>query len=136
MIRSPFNFSTSRKGENHVVTIHNKEFQMAKTIRRKNHKYNYSWVLRSPDWILIGGMYQRIPTTLDRHSKAGKKALAEYHADGGFGSYGQASAPHWYRRMLNKKATNKEKNQLDRWVKDNDFEVPKPVRVGDASWYW
>ena len=106
---------------------------MARTIRRKNVKYHYDWVLT--ETVRTSGMYG-YRVRVDQHSKAGKKLLAEYHSDSGFGDYSHMSPPHWYRRYRNKVATSKEKQHIIKYLKDPEYEVPKPVRVGDASWYW
>lgn len=103
---------------------------MARTFRRKSGMYHYGWVLI--DWSTYSDR------ELDRHSDEGKRRLARYHSDAGCGGYGGGTAPHWYRRHRNKLATNREKQCLYRWAKlgDEQYEVPKPVRVSDASWYW
>lgn len=107
---------------------------MAHTIRRKKHQYNYSFVLsvlvRAEDF----SRYQRVP--IDRHSKEGKKALAEYHADSGFGDYSHACPPRWYRRMHNKRFTAKEKSSLAKWKRNGDYEIPSSFHVRNAGWYW
>lgn len=109
---------------------------MARTIRRRKAKFNYSqWVLcdlvRDP-----GGFFQWVD--IDRHSTEGRRKLARYHGDAGFGDYGHACPPHWYRRARNKSASNQEKQRIHRWKKlgDEQYEVPRSVRVRDASWYW
>ncbi len=108
---------------------------MARTIRRKNVKHNYDWVLIH---YACAWFDTRVTSVIDRHSKEGKKKLAVYHSDAGFGSYCKKSPPHWYRRWRNKVATNIEKQAIHRWKKlgNEQFEVPKMVRVKDASWYW
>lgn len=109
---------------------------MARTIRRRKAKFNYSkWVLcdlvRDP-----GGFFKWV--AVDRHSTEGQRKLARYHGDAGFGDYGHACPPYWYRRMRNKRASCREKQHLHRWKKlgDEQYEVPMPVRVSDACWYW
>ena len=120
---------------------------MARTFRRKNTIYNLDRVLSEVVRINPNSLWDE-RVSLDRHSTAGKKKLAVYHSDAGFGDYGHASAPHWYRRMRNKLANRREKQYLCRWIKSGTYlpdseggdqqfyELPKPVRVSDAGWYW
>lgn len=107
---------------------------MARTIRRKSATFNYEWVLR--DWCFDAGYIRRVE--IDRHSPDGREKLARYHGDAGCGRYGSRTAPHWYRRSCNKKASNTEKQYLHLWKKmvDGQYEIPKPTRVSNASWYW
>jgi len=118
---------------------------MARTFRRKKATYNYGWLLRDSvfvhssedgEWTGYGRYLKHIK--IDQHSPKGKRKLANYHSDAGFGQYGHGSAPHWYRRMLNNKASGLEQQHLHRWKKlgDDLYEVPKPTRVRDAGWYW
>lgn len=105
---------------------------MARTTRRRD-KSNYSWILS--DWVKVNGFYQYV--SINKNSEEGKKLLALYHSDHGHGRYGYNTAPHWYRRNCNKEASNIEKNELHLWIKYGEqYEVPKPKRVCDASWYW
>ncbi len=103
---------------------------MSNTIRRKHHVYNYyRWVLRD---YAFGGM----PTKcVSKKSSEGRKRLAVYHSDAGFGDYGHASPPHWYRRYMNKRMSYKEKQVVKRALK-SDFEATLEKRVRNASWYW
>ena len=107
---------------------------MSRTVRRKQAKYHYCWVLR--DWMFVNGFIQRI--TISPYSKAGKKAIAEFHADHGFGDYSHMSPPHWYRRMCNKQFSQRESRYLHirKKLGDDHYEVPLPVRVRNANWYW
>lgn len=107
---------------------------MSRTIRRKSTAYNLNWALRDYVWDEAAGHFKRMH--IDRHSAEGKKLLAKYHSDHGFGDYAHACPPRWYRRILNRKASMKEKQHMHRWVRNPDFEVPKPVRVSDADRYW
>ena len=105
---------------------------MSRTYRRCNTRYNMDWVLR--DTTRTNGFIQRF--TLDPKSREGKKALARYYSDAGFGDYRHATAPHCYRRYLNHRADRREEMELHRWRKDPDREVVLPRRVSDAGWYW
>jgi hypothetical protein len=105
---------------------------MSRTYRRRHACHNLDWVLR--EYIWSNGLMQR--TVLDPHSQAGKKALAKYYSDAGFGDYGHATAPHWYRRYLNHRSDRREAQEMNRWLKNSEHEVLLPRRVSDASWYW
>lgn len=110
---------------------------MAKTIRRRKAKFNYSAYVLC-DLVRVPGEYRSEWVSIDRHSDEGRRKLARYHSDAGFGAYGHGCAPHWYRRLRNKKAAAVERQYLHRWKKlgDEQYEVPWPARVNDASWYW
>lgn len=110
---------------------------MAKTIRRRKAKFNYSKYVLC-DLVRVPGTYRFEWVDIDRHSPEGKKKLANYHGDAGFGDYGHACSPRWYRRIRNKAASGREKQYLHCWKKlgDEQYEVPRLVRVSDASWYW
>ena len=105
---------------------------MSRTYRRRNARYNLVWVLHkfSPRFSL-----QQVQR-LDPKSSAGKKALANYYSDAGFGDYAHATPPHWYRRYRNHCADRREEQELHRWWRDPTREVVLPRRVRDAGWYW
>lgn len=105
---------------------------MSRTIRRKNTSYNDYLTLG--DWKLSNGIFQ--PFIIDRNSLEGKKLLAKYHSDHGFGDYSHACPPRWYRKLRNKTSTMREKQYVAKWMKNPDYEVPKFVRVSDAPWFW
>jgi hypothetical protein len=105
---------------------------MSRTYRRRNARYNLDWVLRESTW--VNGFIQRV--LLDPKSREGKKALARYYSEAGFGDYGHATAPRWYRRYLNHRADRREEMEMHRWRKDPDREVDLPRRVRDAGLYW
>ena len=105
---------------------------MSRTYRRRNARYNLGWVLHKVSRRFNFPQRQR----LDPKSPAGKKALARYYSDAGFGGYDHATPPHWYRRYLNHCADRREEQDLHRWRRDPAREVVLPRRVRDASWYW
>jgi hypothetical protein len=105
---------------------------MSRSYRRRHARYNLDWLLRDITW--INGHQQQ--TVIDPKSPKGKKALAQYFSDAGFGDYSHATAPHWYRRYLNHRADRREELELHRWRKDPDRDVVLPRRVSDAGWYW
>lgn len=103
---------------------------MARTIRRKNVTWNYGWVLKDWDCWISG-------RRISPNSKEGKKEIAKYHSDGGFGSYSNMSAPRYYRKMLNKRNDRREQNELYHWMKDPDnAEILPRAWPKEASWFW
>lgn len=109
---------------------------MSRTYRRKGARYNLDWVLR--DYIWVNGSSFHTYFILAKESREGKKAVARYFSDAGFGNYGNGTAPHWYRRYLNHRSDRREEQQLHQWLRN-----PKPdrdlvllPRVNDASNYW
>lgn len=107
---------------------------MARTYRRKNVPRHMIWTLYT---------YELEPDTdscrrsvLDVNSREGRKQVALYRADSGFGDYAHACPPRWYRRQLNRRDARLEEQDLHRWLKDPDHEV-LPRRWGrDARWFW
>jgi hypothetical protein len=106
---------------------------MSRTKRRLGARHHYAWVLR--DWVWHGNGFL-VRGSLDPRSIEGRKLLARYHSDAGFGDYQHKSPPHWYRRWLNKRADNEEQRELYRWHKNQEHEVPSRRRAKDASWFW
>lgn len=106
---------------------------MSRTLRRVNARYNYDWVLRTP----VGSSdYCWTYVSIPAKSREGRKALARYHSDAGFGDYWHATPPRWYRHQRNRRADRREALELHRWWRDPDREVVLLPRVRDASWYW
>jgi hypothetical protein len=105
---------------------------MSRTYRRRNARYNLGWVLA--EITCTNGCLNR--TDLDPRSYEGRKALARYFSDSGFGDYGHATAPRWYRRYLNHRSDRREEAELHRWRKNPSREVLLQRRVSDARWYW
>lgn len=103
---------------------------MSRTYRRKDQSFLYKeQVLIELKKVQWNWNY----TPVDRYSKLGKKLLAEFHADSYFC---MQSAPHWYRRHLNKKDNSKERLNLINWFKNLNNEIPKPVRKKSSGYYW
>lgn len=108
---------------------------MARTFRRKQAQYHLRWVLH--DWQWVQDRTHLVKIRIDEHSPEGRKLIARYRSDAGFGDMQHMTAPHWYRRSMNKQFNQTEKQQLSRWLKyDSAYEVPLPRRVRNASWYW
>lgn len=106
-------------------TQNNGEIEMSRTIRRKNTTYSYYWDVGSSWWY-------RLKPTLEECIQE----KAKYHSDSGWGSYNRMAAPHWYRRYLNKREKTKEKLDILKFCRSEEYDVLKPKRVRNASWYW
>lgn len=105
---------------------------MSRTYRRRKVPLVLIWVLRDYTWI-NGHIQSR---AIDPTSPEGRKALARYHSDSGFGDYGHACPPRGYRRMLNRQADRREEQALHRWRKNPEHEVVLPRRVSNARYFW
>lgn len=108
---------------------------MSRTYRRVKARYNHDNVLRVNVW---SGPYRWSFTKVRMSEKSpeGKRALAHYHSDAGFGDYRHACPPHWYRHFLNRRADRREEREVQRWWRDPQHEVLLPRRVREARWYW
>lgn len=109
---------------------------MSRTVRRKKFRYNYGWVLRDYEIVPDEASFRLKRITLDRHSREGRKRIARYHSDHGFGDYAHATAPRWYRRRLNRRNDRREEQALHRWRRNPDCEPVLLPRRREASWYW
>ena len=98
---------------------------MSRTLRGKNTAYNYYWNFKGYSW------FRREYTPEECVQEK-----AKYHSDAGFGSYDKMAAPHWYRRYLNKREKTKEKLDILKFFKNEKYDVLKPKRVRNASWFW
>jgi hypothetical protein len=105
---------------------------MSRTIRRKSAKYLYDWELR--DWTYIGSFLQRF--LIDIRSEEGKRRIARFHSDNGFGDYSKACPPRWYRRMHNRRYDQEDKKQVARYLGGFAEDAVLVNRKGNASWYW
>lgn len=105
---------------------------MARTFRRKNVRYHFDWVFR--DWERIPGTWRRKAVYVQ--GDEWKRRLAHYHSDSGYGDMQHKTAPHWYRRYMNKRFDRSEQTELYRYRKDAGYEVPAPRRIRNACLYW
>lgn len=105
---------------------------MSRTYRRQRASYNLDWVLRKTVW-----SNRFFDSYLEPDSSEGMKALARYFSDAGCGSFGNGTAPHWYRRYLNHKVDRREEKQLIRCLKNStESDLVFLPRVRDASYFW
>ena len=107
---------------------------MSRTYRRQGARYNLDWVLRESVWVNRSFCH----TYFEPDSREGKKAMARYFSDAGCGSYGNGTAPHWYRRHLNHRADRREEQRLHQWLRNPDpyNDLVLLPRVKDAGYYW
>jgi hypothetical protein len=112
---------------------------MSRTVRRKNRKDEYYWVLREFTHI------DKIPSDLSKYdkiavarwassdnwvdihfspqSKAGKKRISRYHSDAGTHKC-KEPGPSWYRRLNTQKPLRQSSRmQLQQFLKDPELEV-------------
>ena len=104
---------------------------MARTYRRRQCRYDYHWVLCV--WTRVGN--DHVDIHHDRHSDAGKKALARYHADTTVKV--KKSSPRPYRKKFDAAIKMHNRQVLHRWLKYQDFD---PVFTNThhhiANWDW
>lgn len=109
---------------------------MSRTFRRKRGKYHYEWVLR--DYRVVEsthGWYIQ-DFQIERHSESGRRKIARFHSDAGFGDYRWKSAPHWYRRLCNKKFARADQRLVHGFIRGESEDVVASPRARNASWYW
>jgi len=104
---------------------------MSRTYRRRRHRHEYYWVLR--DWknspVLCG------PLLLDRHSQAGRRAIARFHSDSEVTL--RSTAPRWYRKVFDHKLRAFNDKQLRRWLADPGYDPTfEPNHRHRANWSW
>ncbi len=104
---------------------------MARTFRRKQHCYEYRWVLRDWDSTQSFGHWIR----LDPHSKSGRKALAFFHSDKQKTISG--AAPRWYRKVFDHRIRTANHRALRRYLADPDYDpVFQDWHKHSANWSW
>lgn len=102
---------------------------MSRTFRRRNARYEYAWVLR--DWD------SRWPASrkLDARSRAGREAIAKFHADAT--ETMRSTAPAWYRKSFDRRIDTVNDRMMRRCLADPAFD---PVFDGKhrhcANWSW
>ena len=104
---------------------------MSRTVRRKNQKHEYVWVLK--DWDLFMNRGSRVRH--DEHSPVGRKAIARFHSDKEvtMGS----SAPRWYRKLFDRRRRTRNDRMMRQWLADQDFDpVFEASHKHDANWSW
>lgn len=105
---------------------------MSRTIRRKSAKYLYDQKLR--DWEHVDGFLQRV--LINIRSKEGKRRIARFHSDTGFGDYAKACPPRWYRRLYNRRYDQKDRKQVHRYLNGLAEDAIPVNRKRNASYYW
>ena len=108
---------------------------MSRTFRRKGTDKQNAWWAFS-ELQKIEGIYKWEWVPLIKGTKEYKKKVAWYHSDSGCGSYAGKTAPRFYRRMCNKQATMKEKQEVNKVFKIIDYDPVTCPRVSSASYYW
>lgn len=107
---------------------------MSRTFRRKGMLQRDAFALK--DLVHLPGTFTWMWVTLPHNSKEWRRKRAEYHSDAGCGTYGNATAPRWYRRKCNKQFSLKELRELRKYLRDNEYTPIAKIRKNNASWYW
>lgn len=104
---------------------------MSRTYRRRRHRYEYRWVLR--DWknsSLPGALL-----LLNRHSQAGRRAIARFHSDSEVTL--RSTAPRWYRKIFDHRLRTFNDHELRCWRADPGYDpVFEPNHRHRANWSW
>lgn len=102
---------------------------MSRTFRRRDARYEYSWVLRDRE--------SRRPLVRqhDAGSREGRKVIALFHADST--QTMRSTAPRWYRRLFQARIDHFNARMLRRWLADPGFDpVFDPKHRHGATWSW
>ena len=104
---------------------------MSRTYRRRQHDYEYRWVLRDRKNSPFPGAF----LLFDRHSQAGRRAIARFHSDSEVTL--RSSAPRWYRKIFDHKLRIFNDQQLRRWLANSAYDpVFEPNHHHRANWSW
>lgn len=104
---------------------------MSHTYRRRGERHEYRWVLR--DWS-AGSIFEP-PVLLDRHSRAGRRAIARFHSDAEFTMKG--GSPHWFCRIFKRRQRNANTRELLHWLADPGYDTVMHARHrNSAKWAW
>jgi hypothetical protein len=104
---------------------------MSRTYRRQHERHEYSWVLR--EWTFESGHLQHF--TLDRHSPAGRRAIARFHSDAHVSL--RSGPPRWFRRIFKRQQKTANTRQYLRWVADPGYDPLMDARHRhSAMWAW
>ena len=104
---------------------------MSRTYRRRRNRYEYHWVLR--DW--KNSPVLCAPLLLDRHSQAGRRAIARFHSDSEVTL--RSTAPRWYRKVFDHKLRIFNDKQLRRSLADPGYDpMFEPNHRHRANWSW
>jgi hypothetical protein len=87
---------------------------MSRTFRRRDARHEYVWVLRDWDGHWLASR------KLDARSRAGRKAIAMFHADA-TGTM-RSTAPAWYRKAFDRRTDTYNDRMLRRWFADPAFD--------------
>ena len=102
---------------------------MSRTIRRRDARHEYAWVLRDYDPAVRD--WRRI----DARSRAGRKEIARFHSDAT--ETMRSGAPHWYRKRFKRKFNTLNDYQLRRWLNNPGYDpVFEERHMHNANWSW
>jgi hypothetical protein len=104
---------------------------MSRTYRRRGERQEYRWVLR--EWVFESDYLK--PFLIDRRSAEGRRAIARFHSDAGFGLEG--GVPRWFRRIFEQRQRTSNARELRRWLADPGYDPQMNVRHrSSAKWAW
>ena len=104
---------------------------MSRTYRRRRQRHEYRWVLRDRQAVTPPGMV----LWFDSYSPEGRRAIARFHSDREITV--RSAAPHWYRKVFDRRLRTFNDKQLRRWLADPDYDPVIQVRHRHcANWSW
>ena len=102
---------------------------MSPTYRRRGQRHDYCWVLF--DW-QVGAP---IGALLDPRSPEGRRAIARFHSDREITV--RSAAPHWYRKVFDRRLRTFNDKQFRRWLADPGYDPVTQARHRHcANWSW
>jgi len=106
---------------------------MSRTYRRLPQRYEYRWVLR--DW--EAAVPPGTAVLFDSNSPEGRRAIARFHSDSDRKITVHSAAPHWYRKVFDRRLHTFNDKQLRRWLADPGYDPVMQVRHRHcANWSW
>lgn len=100
---------------------------MSRTYRRKNSPL--------PDWVTQDWSNHWRCHGVPKEGKILVKAIAEYHADYGCGTWHYACPSKWYRSNEHRKLRMQHKQELIRYYKNEEHEIQLADKTQSWSWW-
>ncbi|GAA5233997.1 hypothetical protein FOZ76_26420 [Verticiella sediminum] len=104
---------------------------MSRTYRRKNMRHEYRDVLR----VYFREVDPSAFVPLDRHTKAGRRTLARFHADAYTSMSQRSSAPRAFRKGYKRRMGHHNQRMMCRWFTEPRFDPVFYVRHRHAANY-
>lgn len=105
---------------------------MSKTIRRRQAKHEYYWVLR--DHVRCSDGYW-VTIQMDPRSKQGRKRIKKFHSDS---TRTMEMVPAWFRRSMNRRRRRNDHQTLHDFYREGCLEDGPVMRYhrSDILWLW